>query len=73
MSTFAIFVCSQCGGLLAARSDQNTKLCPYCGFRATLNKCKHVASADDAQEASAILKSLKRGAAEKRGSHPLSL
>jgi len=65
---FVIVVCSKCGGLLAAKAEQKTRTCPYCGFKILLEKSKHVASANDAREASRILKILKRKAAEKRRS-----
>ena len=68
MVSFVIVVCSKCGGLLAAKAEQKTRTCPYCGFKILLEKSKHVASANDAREASRILKILKRKAAEKRRS-----
>ena len=68
MVAFVIVVCSKCGGLLAAKAEQKTRTCPYCGFKILLEKSKHVASANDAREASRILKILKRKAAEKRRS-----
>ena len=68
MASFIIVVCSKCGGLLAAKAEQKTRTCPYCGFKILLEKSKHVAGADDAREASRILKILKRKAAEKRQS-----
>ena len=68
MASFVIVVCSKCGGLLAAKAEQKTRTCPYCGFKILLEKSKHVAVANDAREASRILKILKRKAAEKRQS-----
>lgn len=68
MTSFAIVVCSKCGGLLAAKAEQKTRICPYCGFKILLDKSKHVAVANNAREASMILKRLKRKAAEKRRS-----
>lgn len=68
MASFVIVVCSKCGGLLAAKAEQKTRTCPYCGFKILLEKSKHVAVANDACEASRILKILKRKAAEKRQS-----
>lgn len=66
VASFVIVVCSKCGGLLAAKAEQKTRKCPYCGFKITLYKSKHVAAANSAREASAILKILKRKTAEKR-------
>jgi DNA-directed RNA polymerase subunit RPC12/RpoP len=66
VTSFVIVVCSRCGGLLAAKAEQKTRTCPYCGSKIVLHKCRSVASADNAHEASKILKALKRGAAEKR-------
>jgi DNA-directed RNA polymerase subunit RPC12/RpoP len=68
VASFVIVVCSKCGGLLAAKAEQKTRTCPYCGFKILLEKSKHVASSNDAREASRILKILKRKAAEKRQS-----
>lgn len=68
MTPFMIVVCSRCGGLLAARAEQKTRICPYCGFKIFVHKSKHVTAADSAREASIILKRLKRKAAEKRES-----
>ena len=64
--TFVIVVCSKCGGLLAAKAEQKTRTCPYCGSKIVLYKSKRVAVANDAHEASTILRILKRKAAEKR-------
>lgn len=66
VTPFIIVVCSRCGGLLAAKAEQKTKICPYCGFKIVSEKSKHVAVANNAREASVILKRLKRKAAEKR-------
>ena len=63
---FVIVVCSKCGGLLAAKVEQKTRTCPYCGFKIALRKAKSVAAANDASEASRTLKALKKEAAEKR-------
>ncbi|NIQ06488.1 MAG: DUF1922 domain-containing protein [Candidatus Korarchaeota archaeon] len=68
MASFVIIVCSNCGGFLAAKAEQKTKVCPYCGSRMTVHKSKHVGSANSAREASAILKILKRRKMEKRKS-----
>jgi len=66
MASFVIVVCSKCGGLLAAKAEQKTRTCPYCGFKITLRKAKSVAAANNASEASTILKALKKETAEKR-------
>lgn len=68
MSSFVIVVCSKCGGLLAAKTEQKTRTCPYCGFRIVVNKAKKVVAAKNSQEASIILRKLKRDAAIKKKS-----
>jgi len=68
LASFVIVVCSKCGGLLAAKAEQKTRTCPYCGFKMVLCKSKRVAVANDAREASRTLRALKRKAAEKRRS-----
>jgi DNA-directed RNA polymerase subunit RPC12/RpoP len=66
VTAFVILVCRNCGGFLAAKAEQKTKKCPYCGSRITLHKSKHIGSANSAREASTLLKILKRRKAEKR-------
>lgn len=66
VASFVIVVCGKCGGLLAAKVEQKTRTCPYCGSKIFLEKSKHVAVANDAREASATLKMLKTKAAEKQ-------
>ncbi len=66
MASFIIVVCGRCGGFLAAKAEQKTRTCPYCGSKILLSKSKHVAIANDAYEALNILKTLKKKAAEKR-------
>jgi len=66
VTPFMIVVCNRCGGLLAAKAEQKTRICPYCGFKISVHKSKHVAAAENAREASIILKRLKRKSAEKR-------
>ncbi|MEM3578067.1 MAG: DUF1922 domain-containing protein [Candidatus Bathyarchaeia archaeon] len=59
--SFLVVVCGKCGGLLLARVEQKTRTCPYCGFKLDLRRAKKVASAKNAFEASALLRSLKSG------------
>jgi len=66
VTPFMIVVCNRCGGLLAAKAEQKTRICPYCGFKISVQKSKHVAAADNAREASITLKRLKMKTAEKR-------
>lgn len=66
VKTVLVIVCSRCGGLLLAEAEQKTRTCPYCGFKVIVNKAKKVASASNAQEASTILRKLKRDAALER-------
>jgi len=62
---FLIVVCSRCGGFLLAKAEQKARTCPYCGSKVALDKAKKVASAQNANEASVILRKLKRDAAVK--------
>lgn len=64
--SFLILTCSECGGLLLAKTDQKSRTCPYCGARVAVEKAKRVAAARTAQEASMILRRLKNDAALKR-------
>jgi len=64
--TFLIIVCGRCGGFLSAKAEQETRTCPYCGFKVAVNKAKRVSSAENAYEASRILRKLKNDAALKR-------
>jgi DNA-directed RNA polymerase subunit RPC12/RpoP len=66
MTATLVVVCSRCGGLLLAKANQKTRTCPYCGFQVALDKAKRVASAENANEASMILRKLKSNAASKR-------
>jgi DNA-directed RNA polymerase subunit RPC12/RpoP len=65
MTTTIIVVCARCGGLLLAKADQKTRTCPYCGSKVDVDKARKVASAENANEASIILRRLKREAAMK--------
>jgi len=59
MGLTLIVVCSRCGGLLMAATDQKTRTCPYCGSRVDVRKARKIASAENAFEASEILRDLK--------------
>jgi DNA-directed RNA polymerase subunit RPC12/RpoP len=65
MTTTIIIVCARCGGLLLAKADQKTRTCPYCGSKVDVDRARKVASAENANEASIILRRLKREAAMK--------
>ena len=65
MPTTEVVACSRCGGLLLAKADQKTRTCPYCGSKVALDRAKKVASAEDAFEASKILRKLKTEASAK--------
>jgi DNA-directed RNA polymerase subunit RPC12/RpoP len=65
MTTTIIIVCVRCGGLLLAKADQKTRTCPYCGAKVDVDRARKVASAENANEASIILRRLKREAAMK--------
>ncbi len=59
MGATIIVKCTQCGGLTLAGMEQKTKICPYCGVHINLLKAKKVAAANNAMEASEILRKLK--------------
>jgi len=66
--SFLIAVCSRCSGLIIAKAEQKTKTCPYCGFKIHIYKARKVASAENAYEASAILRKLKSDASQRKKS-----
>jgi len=47
---------------LLAKAGQKTRTCPYCGSKVALDRAKKVASAENAYEASEILRKLKSDA-----------
>jgi len=57
---FNVILCYRCGQLILARSDQKTRLCPYCKTKLLTSKAKKVASARNAREASVLLRSLRK-------------
>jgi predicted RNA-binding Zn-ribbon protein involved in translation (DUF1610 family) len=63
MPPTAIVECTKCHGLLLAAKTQKTHTCPYCGTQIKLQKVKRIAVAENAFEASQMLRTLK---AEKR-------
>ena len=65
MGPTLIVECNSCGGLLMAADGQKTRTCPYCGSKVDVDKARKVASAENANEASIILRRLKREAAMK--------
>ncbi|MEM3641122.1 MAG: DUF1922 domain-containing protein [Candidatus Bathyarchaeia archaeon] len=64
--SFLIVVCSHCGKFLIANAQRKTRTCPHCGFKVVIERAKRVASAQNAYDASAILRRLKEQAALKR-------
>jgi DNA-directed RNA polymerase subunit RPC12/RpoP len=62
MAVTFVIVCSRCGNLLLAKADQKTRTCPHCNFSIFVEKAKKLASANTANEASEILRSLKNDA-----------
>jgi len=66
MTLTLVVVCVRCGGLLLAKADQKTRTCPYCGSKVAVDKARKVASAQNANEASMILRRLKSDAATNR-------
>jgi hypothetical protein len=59
MAPTVIYKCPKCSGYILATTTQKTKLCPYCGANANLEKAQKIAAAQNAYEASEILKKLK--------------
>ena len=66
MTITLVVVCWKCGSLLMAKADQKTRTCPYCNAQITIEKAKRVASAQNAYEASEILKKLKSSSFQKQ-------
>jgi DNA-directed RNA polymerase subunit RPC12/RpoP len=64
LACYIIVVCSKCGGYLLAKENQKTRTCPYCGSKVILEKAKKVAAAENATEASTLLRKLKEKAAK---------
>jgi len=54
-----IVKCTKCAGLMLTTKPQKTKVCPYCGTHVNLQSAIKVAAANNAFEASEILKKLK--------------
>jgi acetyl-CoA carboxylase beta subunit len=59
MTITLVVECNNCGGLLLAAINQKTRMCPYCGARVDLQRAKRLAKAQDAFEASEILRKIK--------------
>jgi len=55
-----VIVCYECGQLLLAKTHQKTRRCPYCEAQLFLNKTKKIAHTKTAQEASSLIRALKR-------------
>jgi DNA-directed RNA polymerase subunit RPC12/RpoP len=66
--SFFIVVCSKCGGLIISKAGQKTKICPYCGFKIYICGARKIASAENAYEASEMLRKLKSGASQRKKS-----
>jgi DNA-directed RNA polymerase subunit RPC12/RpoP len=64
LTNYIIVACSKCGGYLLAKESQKNRTCPYCGSKVVLEKAKKVAAAENANEASALLRKLKEKAAK---------
>ena len=59
MGATLIVKCTKCGGLILCAVGQKTKICPYCGTNVNLQKTRKVASANNAFEASEMMRKLK--------------
>ena len=46
-----------------AKTQQKTRTCPYCGATVTVSKARNVATAQNAMEASKLVRELKSNAA----------
>jgi len=57
---YLVIVCYNCGQFLLAKTGQKTRRCPYCETRLVLDKTKKVAHTKTAQEASSVIRALKR-------------
>jgi DNA-directed RNA polymerase subunit RPC12/RpoP len=66
--SFLIAVCSRCGGFIIAKAEQKTKTCPYCGFKVNVREARKIVSAQNAYEASEILRRLKSDAVQRKKS-----
>jgi endogenous inhibitor of DNA gyrase (YacG/DUF329 family) len=59
MGITIIVKCPKCGGLMLTAKGQKTKICPYCGIKVDLIRVQKVAAANNAFEASEMLRKLK--------------
>jgi acetyl-CoA carboxylase beta subunit len=59
MGVTLIVKCTKCGGLMLVALGQKTKICPYCGTTVTLQKVQRLAAANNAFEASEMLRKIK--------------
>ena len=59
MGATLIVKCTKCGGLMLTAKGQKTKICPYCGTHVNLLRAQKVAAANNAFEASEMLRRLK--------------
>ncbi len=59
MGATLIVECNRCGGYLLAANNHKTRTCPYCGKHVNVAKAKKIASAENAFEASELLRDLK--------------
>jgi acetyl-CoA carboxylase beta subunit len=51
--------CPNCNGLVLAGTHQKSKICPYCGKNINIQKSQRLGQAQNAMEASEMLKQLK--------------
>jgi DNA-directed RNA polymerase subunit M/transcription elongation factor TFIIS len=59
MPSTLILQCKKCTGLLLAPASQKTRTCPHCGTKIEVAKAKRIASAQNAFEASKMLRIIK--------------
>jgi len=62
---YVVIVCYKCGRFLLAKAGQKTRRCPHCEAQLVLDKTKRIAKTKTAQEASDLIRALKRKNAEK--------
>lgn len=63
---YFVIRCYSCGQYLLAQSSRKTRICPYCGFKIVMRRAYVVAQARSAEQATAIIKSIKESSRLKR-------
>ncbi len=66
MTETLVIMCNECGGLMLAKTEQKTRACPYCGSKVHVEKARILGTAENAFEASELLRRLKKKDFEKK-------